>query len=93
MYGKASQTLIDSENDSLARFKKDNELKDLVRVSTNAYNQYLKSRPQASAESIKRAKFILKTIEIAMHPLYSESLNLSSVAMFPTEKILFCIFV
>jgi len=75
VYGKASQTLIDSENDSLARFKKDNELKDLVRVSTNAYNQYLKSRPQASAESIKRAKYILKTIEIAMHPLYNNTVD------------------
>lgn len=75
VYGKVSQALVDSENDSLQRFKSVNELKDLERVSKNAYSQYLKSRPPASVESNKRAKDILKTVEIAMHPLYNKTID------------------
>ena len=46
----------------------------MVKVSSNGYKQYLKSRPGASNESVKRAKTIQKSQNIATHVLLSKYL-------------------
>ena len=50
------------------------DLEGLVKVSANGYKQYLKSRAGASNESVKRAKTIQKSQNIATHVLLAKYL-------------------
>ncbi|NIG59283.1 ATP-dependent RNA helicase DDX54 [Pontoporia blainvillei] len=50
------------------------ELRGLCRVADNAQQQYVRSRPAPSPESIKRAKE-LDLLGLGLHPLFSESLR------------------
>lgn len=50
------------------------ELRGLSRVADNAQQQYVRSRPAPSPESIKRAKE-LDLAGLGLHPLFSESLS------------------
>lgn len=50
------------------------ELRSLRRVADNAQEQYLRSRPGPSPESIKRAKD-LDVSQLGIHPLFSEWLG------------------
>ena len=43
----------------------------MKKVITNAYKQYIRSRPAASNESIKRMKEITQ-LEVGLHPLFGE---------------------
>lgn len=56
--------------DSISRWVDDDpNLELIVRTSTNGYKQYLKSRPGASNESVKRAKKLQKESKIETHVL------------------------
>ena len=54
------------------------ELRGLSRVADNAQQQYVRSRPAPSPESIKRAKG-LDLAGLGLHPLFSESLSQAGV--------------
>ena len=43
----------------------------LRQVAANGYKQYIKSRPSASSESVKRSKQI-DTATLPVHPLFSK---------------------
>ena len=43
----------------------------LRQVAANGYKQYIKSRPSASSESVKRSKQI-DTATLSVHPLFSK---------------------
>lgn len=45
--------------------------KNQLRVTHNAYKQYIRSRPPAATESIKRAKQIENEMVLGMHPVLS----------------------
>lgn len=46
----------------------------MKKVCSNAYQQYLKSRPLPSTESVRRMKDELKLTAISVHPLFSKTL-------------------
>ena len=68
--GTVPQSVTDHWLDSLKKWHEDSpDLEAQVKVSDNGYRQYLKSRPGASNESVKRAKVIQKKSKIAVHTL------------------------
>jgi len=70
--GSVPQSVLDEHADNLNRWL--SEHVDLIHTqsqSANAYKQYLKSRPGASNESVKRCRE-LKATEIAPHPIFHE---------------------
>jgi len=70
--GSVPQSVLDEHTDNLKRWYE--EKVDLIHTksqSANAYKQYLRSRPGASTESVKRCKE-LKCQELAPHPLFNE---------------------
>nr|XP_039248873.1 ATP-dependent RNA helicase DDX54-like [Styela clava] len=77
LFGRAPQVVIDDENTTLRIFSEENEIANLLKVSTNAYKQYIRSRPVASSESIKRAKAILEDKKIGIHPAYRNAIDSS----------------
>nr|XP_002130371.1 ATP-dependent RNA helicase DDX54 [Ciona intestinalis]XP_026692180.1 ATP-dependent RNA helicase DDX54 [Ciona intestinalis] len=80
VYGRVSQRIIDEEQAALQNIKNNSDLQALLKVAQNAYKQYLKSRPAASSESIKRSREILQSTNIALHPIYDESGDTSEEA-------------
>ncbi|XP_069789283.1 ATP-dependent RNA helicase DDX54 [Narcine bancroftii] len=75
MYGRVPQSIIDDEESLLlADHKASLDLQNLKRVSENAYNQYLKSRPTPSPESIKRVKE-MNFAKLGIHSLFGMSLE------------------
>lgn len=71
--GRVPQSVVDDEESSLqGTLSASLELRGLARVADNAQQQYVRSRPAASPESIKRAKE-LDLAELGLHPLFSES--------------------
>ncbi|XP_076803666.1 ATP-dependent RNA helicase DDX54-like [Clavelina lepadiformis] len=80
LYGKVAQVVIDEENATLQSSKMNSDVEAARRVSENAFKQYLKSRPAAASESIKRAKAILKTVDIGIHPIYDECVDVAETA-------------
>ena len=59
--GSTPQYISDEWMDSINRWVDDDpNLELIVKTSTNGYKQYLKSRPGASNESVKRAKKLQK---------------------------------
>lgn len=72
MLGRVPQSVVDDEDSSLqTALQASLELQGLHRVANNAQQQYLRSRPAPSPESIKRAKE-LDLAELGLHPLFSE---------------------
>nr|XP_042908057.1 ATP-dependent RNA helicase DDX54 isoform X2 [Parasteatoda tepidariorum] len=68
--GSVPQSVIDDEADLLQSwYQLTPELSSMLKVTKNAYCQFLKSRPAPSSESVKRAKnFPLSSLEI--HPIF-----------------------
>ncbi|XP_053443868.1 ATP-dependent RNA helicase DDX54 isoform X1 [Nycticebus coucang] len=69
--GRVPQSLVDEEDSGLqSALEKSLELRGLGRVADNAQQQYVRSRPAPSPESIKRAKE-LDLAGLSLHPLFS----------------------
>ncbi|XP_004691072.1 PREDICTED: ATP-dependent RNA helicase DDX54 [Condylura cristata] len=69
--GRVPQGVVDDEDGGLrATLEASLELRGLGRVADNAQQQYVRSRPAPSPESIKRAKE-LDLAELGLHPLFS----------------------
>ncbi|KAI2664173.1 ATP-dependent RNA helicase DDX54 [Labeo rohita] len=69
VFGRVPQSILDDEESQLITAHENSlDLQNLQRISENAYKQYLKSRPNPSAESIKRAKNT-DLSSMAVHPL------------------------
>ena len=67
--GRVPQTVIDEFSDNLRSWLSDKiELQTARQAAENGYKQYLKSRPGASIESVKRTKE-LKSTEMGDHPV------------------------
>uniref|UniRef100_A0A3P9LBD5 RNA helicase n=1 Tax=Oryzias latipes TaxID=8090 RepID=A0A3P9LBD5_ORYLA len=68
--GRVPQNILDDEGSNLITAHENSlDLQNLHRVSENAYKQYLKSRPNPSAESIRRVKNLDLSC-MAVHPLW-----------------------
>lgn len=73
--GRVPQSVVDDEEGGLrSTLAAVLELRGLGRVADNAQQQYVRSRPAPSPESIKRAKE-LDLAGLGLHPLFSESLQ------------------
>ncbi|KAM4827340.1 ATP-dependent RNA helicase DDX54 isoform 2-T2 [Thomomys bottae] len=69
--GRVPQSVVDEEDGGLrSTLEASLELRGLGRVAENAQQQYLRSRPAPSPESIKRAKE-LDLAGLGLHPLFS----------------------
>ncbi|XP_014444518.1 ATP-dependent RNA helicase DDX54 [Tupaia chinensis] len=69
--GRVPQSVVDDEDSSLQNtLEASMELRGLGRVADNAQQQYMRSRPAPSPESIKRAKE-LDLAGLGLHPLFS----------------------
>ncbi|XP_037367020.1 ATP-dependent RNA helicase DDX54 [Talpa occidentalis] len=69
--GRVPQGVVDDEDCGLRTTLENSlELRGLGRVADNAQQQYVRSRPAPSPESIKRAKE-LDLAELGLHPLFS----------------------
>lgn len=70
--GRVPQSVVDDEDSGLqTTLEASLELRGLHRVADNAQQQYVRSRPAPSPESIKRAKE-LDLAGLGLHPLFSE---------------------
>jgi len=68
--GSTPQSVSDEWFDVLNKWHEDSpDLETLVKTASNGYKQYLKSRPGASNESVKRAKVLSKEKKIGVHTL------------------------
>lgn len=75
MLGRVPQSVVDDEDSGLqTALEASLELRSLHRVADNAQQQYVRSRPAPSPESIKRAKELDLT-GLGLHPLFSEILQ------------------
>lgn len=73
--GSVPQNVPDDWADTIKKWMEDSqELESLDKVQANGFKQYLKSRPSAASESVKRAKLLLKgSRKIDTHPLLLQS--------------------
>lgn len=72
VFGRVPQSILDDEGSHLITAHENSlDLQNLHRVSENAYKQYLKSRPNPSAESIRRVKST-DLSSMAVHPLLGQ---------------------
>ncbi|CAH3019017.1 unnamed protein product [Porites evermanni] len=77
LIGTVPQQFVDDEQNFLkAAHDKSHDLVSLRQVAANGYKQYMKSRPCASSESVKRSKQI-DTTTLPIHPLFKSD-NVSS---------------
>ncbi|CAI5666956.1 unnamed protein product [Oreochromis niloticus] len=61
VFGRVPQRILDDESAHVITSHENSlDLQNLLRVSENAYKQYLKSRPNPSPESIRRVKNVVK---------------------------------
>jgi len=73
VYGTSPQNIIDENEESLQLWHNGSvDLVNMKRVSTNAYKQYLKSRPLPSVESVRRMKEDLQINNVQYHPLFGK---------------------
>ncbi|XP_070534203.1 ATP-dependent RNA helicase DDX54-like [Ptychodera flava] len=73
--GRVPQTVIDDQDSTVeSLLEKSQDLQNLKRVSDNAYKHYLKSRPAAAPESIKRMKEI-DFGKMSLHPIFGAYAN------------------
>uniref|UniRef100_A0A669D9A3 ATP-dependent RNA helicase DDX54 n=1 Tax=Oreochromis niloticus TaxID=8128 RepID=A0A669D9A3_ORENI len=69
VFGRVPQRILDDESAHLITSHENSlDLQNLLRVSENAYKQYLKSRPNPSPESIRRVKNI-DLSSMGVHPV------------------------
>lgn len=70
LFGSVPQTIIDAEQNFLkTAHDKAHGLTSLLQMAENGYKQYIKTRPSAASESIKRSKTI-NTSNLPFHPLF-----------------------
>ncbi|XP_077399164.1 ATP-dependent RNA helicase DDX54 isoform X1 [Vanacampus margaritifer] len=75
VFGRVPQSILDDEAANLITAHDNSlDLQNLHRISENAYKQYLKSRPNPSAESIRRVKN-MDLACMAVHPLLGSGLE------------------
>ncbi|XP_040014287.1 ATP-dependent RNA helicase DDX54 [Xiphias gladius] len=75
VFGRVPQSILDDEGAHLITAHENSmDLKNLHRISENAYKQYLKSRPNPSPESIRRVKNT-DLSSMAVHPLLGSGLE------------------
>ncbi|XP_016318444.1 ATP-dependent RNA helicase DDX54 [Sinocyclocheilus anshuiensis] len=75
VFGRVPQSVLDDEESQLLTAHENSlDLQNLRRISENAYKQYLKSRPNPAAESIKRARNT-ELSSMAVHPLLGSGLE------------------
>nr|XP_057920316.1 ATP-dependent RNA helicase DDX54 [Doryrhamphus excisus] len=75
VFGRVPQSILDDEGGNLITAHSNSmDLQNLHRISENAYKQYLKSRPNPSAESIRRVKNMDVSC-MAVHPLLGSGLE------------------
>ncbi|XP_060917216.1 ATP-dependent RNA helicase DDX54 [Labrus mixtus] len=75
VFGRVPQSILDDESAHLITAHENSlDLQNLHRVSENAYKQYLKSRPNPSAESIRRVK-TTDMSSMAVHPILGSGLE------------------
>ncbi|XP_020602543.1 ATP-dependent RNA helicase DDX54-like [Orbicella faveolata] len=80
LIGAVPQLLVDEEQNFLKRaHDQSHDLISLRQVAANGYKQYIKSRPSASSESVKRSKQI-DTATLPVHPLFKSGVTSSNVA-------------
>ena len=85
--GRVPQGVVDDEDCGLrTSLEASLELRGLNRVANNAQQQYVRSRPAPSPESIKRAKE-LDLAGLGLHPLFSESLCQAGVRWTPQNLL------
>uniref|UniRef100_A0A3Q0SIB9 RNA helicase n=1 Tax=Amphilophus citrinellus TaxID=61819 RepID=A0A3Q0SIB9_AMPCI len=69
VFGRVPQRILDDESSHLITAHENSlDLQNLLRVSENAYKQYLKSRPNPSPESIRRIKNVVLS-SMGVHPV------------------------
>lgn len=86
--GRVPQSVVDDEDCGLRNtLEASLELRGLCRVADNAQQQYVRSRPAPSPESIKRAKE-LDFAGLGLHPLFSESPCRAGTAGRPIRALL-----
>ncbi|PVD32687.1 hypothetical protein C0Q70_08132 [Pomacea canaliculata] len=72
-YGSIPQRLLDDMAEEMKLLHDGSvDLKNQLRVTHNAYKQYIRSRPPAATESIKRAKQIENEMVLGMHPVLNK---------------------
>ncbi|KAG8190766.1 hypothetical protein JTE90_024892 [Oedothorax gibbosus] len=70
--GSVPQAIIDDEADLLRTWhEKHFDLESMLKVTKNAYNQYIKSRPNPSSESVKRMKEF-SFVSTEFHPIFKD---------------------
>ncbi|XP_068736507.1 ATP-dependent RNA helicase DDX54-like isoform X2 [Montipora capricornis] len=78
LLGSVPQLIVDAEQNFLkTAHGKSHDLISLQRVADNGYKQYVKSRPCASSESVKRSKTI-NVNALPIHPLFKSDGVVSS---------------
>ncbi|KAH9508307.1 ATP-dependent RNA helicase ddx54 [Bulinus truncatus] len=72
-FGEVPQSLLDDEDTEVSRvIKASVELTGLVKVCTNAYKKYSKSRPTPANESVKRVKMMVEEgVKVGIHPAFN----------------------
>ncbi|XP_005109099.1 ATP-dependent RNA helicase DDX54 [Aplysia californica] len=73
--GEVPQSLIDDEDVEVQQTIKDSvDLSGLVKVCTNAYRKYAKSRPAPAAESVRRVKKMVEEgVMLGVHPMFDSA--------------------
>ncbi|XP_074656567.1 ATP-dependent RNA helicase DDX54-like [Tubulanus polymorphus] len=73
VYGRVPQWIADDEEINIRQWHYHNsELEGQVKVCTNAFKNYIRSRPAPASESIKRMKE-MSAVPLTFHPLFGES--------------------
>ncbi|KAK0045679.1 ATP-dependent RNA helicase DDX54 [Biomphalaria pfeifferi] len=73
-FGEVPQSLLDDQDTEVCHVVKESvELSGLVKVCSNAYKKYSKSRPNPANESVKRVKELVENaVKVGIHPMFSK---------------------
>ncbi|PRD36562.1 UNVERIFIED_CONTAM: Ddx54 [Trichonephila clavipes] len=86
--GTVPQSVIDGEIDLLQNWHDLSlDLKSMLKVTKNAYQQYFQVRPAASSESIRRMKKI-KLSTVSNHPIFKDDESLENECLKETRNAL-----
>lgn len=77
LYGKVPQSVIDDMEENLRIWHEEStDMKNMVKVCSNAMKQYIRSRPAPATESIKRFKEMNRDgILLGNHPIFGQTNN------------------
>merc|ERR1739838_49647 len=75
VYGKVAMIALEGKQDTYTTVRQNDEILDLEKPAKNAYNRYLKSCTAPASESIRRAKELMQTIKIGVHPIYADHVD------------------